>query len=72
MKEHSLVPLLKNRTPKNWRNSIYYHYYRFTGVHNVRRHYGVHNRQYKLINCCKLDVWELYGLEKDPNELNSV
>ena len=72
MKEHSLVSLLKNRTLKNWRNSTCYHYYEFTGVHSVRRHYDIHNHQYKLIHYCKLDIWKLYGLKKDPNELNYV
>ncbi len=68
----SLVPLLKGRQPKNWRRSLYYQYYEFPGAHSVRRHYGVRTQTHKLIYFYMLDVWELYDLEKDPNELNSV
>ena len=36
MQGHSLVPLLKGETPKDWRKSIYYHYYEFPGAHAVK------------------------------------
>ncbi len=72
MQGRSLVPLLKGETPSDWRTSIYYHYYEFPGPHDVRRHYGVRNHRYKLIHFYMIDGWELYDLEKDPNELNSV
>ena len=29
----SLVPLLEGRSPRDWRRSIYYHYYEYPGVH---------------------------------------
>ena len=77
MQGHSLVPLFKGTTPADWRTSFYYHYYENPGAHNVARHYGVTNGTYKLIHLYalegrKLNDWELYDLEKDPNELNSV
>ena len=72
MQGQSIVPLLKGKNPKNWRKSLYYQYYEFPGAHSVRRHYGVRTKNHKLIYFYKLDGWELYDLEKDPNELNSV
>lgn len=72
----SVVPVLKGKTPKDWRKSLYYHYYEFYGnrrsAHMVRRHYGVRTKRYKLIHFYNLDEWELYDLEKDPREMNSV
>ena len=72
MQGHSLVPVLKGKTPKDWRNSMYYHYYEFPGAHSVRRHYGVRTQRHKLIHFYNLDAWELFDLEKDPNELQSA
>jgi arylsulfatase A-like enzyme len=72
MQGRSLKPLLMNRTPKDWRRSIYYHYYEYPGPHSVRRHYGVRTDRYKLIHFYELKEWELYDLNKDPKELRSV
>ncbi len=72
MQGHSLVPLFKGSTPKDWRQSFYYHYYEFPGAHSVARHYGVTNGHHKLIHYYQLDEWELFDLKKDPNELKSV
>jgi arylsulfatase A-like enzyme len=70
----SLVPLLAGAPPRDWRRSIYYHYYEYPGVHAVRRHYGVRTERYKLIRFYGHDVeaWELFDLERDPHELASV
>ena len=70
----SLVPILQGRRPADWRNSFYYHYYEFPGVHQVRRHYGVITNRYKLVHFYYSDVdyWELFDLQKDPHELRSV
>lgn len=73
MQGESLVPLLKgNKT--NWnRDAVYYHYYEYPAEHAVKRHYGIANRKYKLIHFYNdVDEWELYDLEKDPNEMNNV
>ena len=72
MQGRSLKPLLMNKTPKDWRRSIYYHYYEYPGPHSVRRHYGVRTDRHKLIHFYELDEWELYDLKKDPKELRSV
>ncbi len=71
MQGRSLVPLFKGRTPKDWRTSFYYHYYEFPGGHSVARHYGVADKRYKLIHYYQLNEWELFDLEKDPDELMS-
>ena len=70
----SLVPVLKGKTPKDWRNSFYYHYYEYPGYHYVRRHYGVADGRYKLIHFYEDDVdqWELFDLKSDPTEMKSV
>jgi arylsulfatase A-like enzyme len=70
----SLAPLLRGETPKDWRQSFYYHYYEFPGPHSVRRHYGVVDRRYKLVRFYEpgVDSWELFDLEKDPREMRSV
>jgi len=73
----SLVPLLKGKTPKDWRKSLYYHYYEYPAVHSVRKHEGVADLRYKLIRYYGQDVpngeeWELFDLQKDPAEMNSV
>ena len=73
MQGRSLVPILQGKTPADWRKSIYYHYYEYPAVHSVKRHYGVRTDRYKLIHFYHdIDEWELYDLEKDPDELNSL
>ena len=69
----SFVPILEGKTPEDWRKSFYYHYYE-GGGHGVPRHYGVTNGHHKLIRFPEphLDTWELFDLEKDPQELKSV
>ncbi len=68
----SVVPLLKGAKPRDWRKSLYYHYYEFPAVHSVQRHYGVKTDRYKLLHFYHLGEWELFDLERDPRELHSV
>jgi len=73
MQGTSLVPLFDGKTPNDWRKSVYYHYYEYPGWHAVKRHYGIRTERYKLIHFYyDVDEWELYDLEKDPNEMKSV
>ena len=72
MQGRSLVPLLRGEQPTDWRDAIYYHYYEFPSVHMVARHYGIRTDRYKLIRFYQFDEWELYDLEKDPDELRNV
>lgn len=74
MQGKSILPLMKNQTPSNWRNSLYYHYYEYPAIHSVRRHEGITTGQHKLIRFYGLDVpngeeWELYDLERDKHEV---
>jgi len=69
----SLLPILEsNEKPDAWRESFYYQYYEYPGAHCVQRHYGVRTDRYKLIHFYTIDEWELFDLETDPDELNSV
>lgn len=68
----SFIPLLKGEVPADWRTSFYYRYYHDPGHHNTARHLGVRTADYKLIHFWKKDQWELYDLNKDPQEQNNV
>jgi len=73
MQGRSLTSLLRGRTPSDWRDAMYYHYYEYPASHMVRRHYGIRTKRYKLIHFYHdIDAWELYDLRKDPRELNNV
>lgn len=72
MQGRSLVGLLRGESPGDWRKSIYYHYYELPGPHSVQPHYGVRTERHKLIHFYQLEDWELFDLERDPQELQSV
>jgi len=81
MSGNSLLPVFNGTKPDNWRKSLYYHYYDYPAIHNVRRHDGVRTDRYKLIhfygegkidNDKDINCNELYDLENDPNELNNL
>jgi len=73
MQGRSMRKVLQGKTPKDWRTSVYYHYHEYPAVHSVKRHYGVRTERYKLIHFYHdIDEWELYDLEKDPNEMKNV
>ena len=69
----SMLPLLRGESPKNWRDALYYHFHEFPAEHAVKRHYGVRTDRYTLIHFYEaIDVWELYDLQTDPQQLNNI
>jgi arylsulfatase A-like enzyme len=73
MQGRSFKGLLQGKKIPDWRRSFYYHYYEYPAVHSVRKHYGVRTRRHKLIHYYDdIDCWELFDLERDPEELHNV
>ena len=73
MQGESLIPLLKGDSKKWNRDAVYYHYYEYPSVHMAKRHYGIVNKEFKLVRFYyDVDEWELYDRLKDPNEMNNV
>ena len=85
MQGRSFRPLLGGGAPDDWPQSMYYRYWMHLAHHYVSAHYGVRTKTHKLIYYYgeALDQpdtidksmpreWELFDLEADPFELNSV
>lgn len=74
MQGKSMKPLLEGELGgEKFREAIYYHYYDFPAFHMVKKMYGVRTDRYKLIHVYDdIDQWELYDLEKDPQELHNL
>lgn len=69
----SFLPLLEGKEVKDWRKSLYYHFYEYPAEHAVRRHFGVRTDRYKLIRFYgDVDCWELYDLRDDPSEMSNL
>lgn len=64
---------LMNGKQNTWRDVVYYSYYGYPDIHMVKRHYGIRTNRYKLIHFYyDINEWELYDLEKDPEEMKNV
>lgn len=73
MQGESLMPLLTSNNEQWTREAVYYHYYEYPAVHQVKRHYGIVTTDYKLAHFYyDVDEWELYDRRKDPQEMNNV
>ncbi|MEK6152798.1 sulfatase [Flavobacteriaceae bacterium 3-367] len=73
MQGESLMPLLTSDNAAWDRDAVYYHYYEYPAVHQVKRHYGIVTIDYKLAHFYyDVDEWELYDRKKDPSEMNNV
>ncbi len=82
MQGRSFRSNLAGNLPSDWRDAVYYRYWMHT---NRPAHYGIRTLNYKLIFFYGLPLgmtgtveeptlpgWELYDLNKDPQELNNV
>ena len=69
----SLLPVLKasGKAPEDWREGLYY-FYSGEATHRVAAHDGVCDPRYKLMYFPDDKTWNLYDLEKDPQEMRSV
>lgn len=73
MQGESFGPLLRGEDAEQWRDAIYYHYYEYPKWHQVQPHYGIRTDRYKLMHFYfDIDVWELYDLQEDPNEMHNL
>ena len=69
----SFAPVLEGKTPKDWQDGMYYHYYEFPFWHHVQPHYGIRTQKFTLAHFYyNIDVWELYDLEKDRKQVNNI
>ena len=85
MQGASFRPLLRGHLPDEWQSAMYYRYWMHGAHHNVYAHYGVRTLRHKLIyyyadglgqpgavDDPQEPEWELFDLETDPCEMNSV
>lgn len=68
----SLVPTITGKQKQLPRHHLYYHFYEYKADHTVLQHLGVRGERYKLICFYTVNEWELYDLEKDPQEQHNL
>lgn len=69
----SFKKALEGKTPSNWDQAMYYHYYEFPFWHHVQPHYGIRTQKFTLAHFYySMDIWELYDLQKDPKQLHNA
>ena len=66
----SFLPVLKD-SRKEIHESLYYAYYEL-GEHAVPQHFGVRTETMKLFFLPATNEWQMFDLEKDPNEMTNV
>lgn len=72
MQGSSWQPLLRDGQA-DWRHDFLYEYFEFPAAHCVRRHRGVRNARWKLIQFWQQpEEWELYDLRNDPQERRNL
>jgi arylsulfatase A-like enzyme len=72
MHGRSMVPLLKDPKAEG-RKDWLYEYYEYPGPHSVRKNRGVRTERYKYIHYYEEpQEYELYDLEKDPEERTNL
>ncbi|WP_455168759.1 sulfatase family protein [Aegicerativicinus sediminis] len=69
----SFASNLEGEVSTKIRDAMYYHYYEFPYWHHIQPHYGIRTEKYTLAHFYyNIDVWELYDLENDPDQLKNV
>jgi arylsulfatase A-like enzyme len=72
MHGRSLALLLGGKSPE-WRADWLYEYFEFPGPHSVRKNRGVRSERFKFIHYFEEpQEFELYDLEKDPQEVSNL
>lgn len=81
MQGESFLPLLDGRLPEDtrrsdeagWRKAMYYHYYEYPQPHHVYPHFGIRTERWMLVRFYGPgNFWELYDLQKDPEEMKDL
>jgi arylsulfatase A-like enzyme len=72
MQGKSIVPALHGDAQLEQNPSMYYHYYEFGSPHWAAPHYGIRTKRFKLISYYTRNEWELFDLEKDPDEMENL
>jgi arylsulfatase A-like enzyme len=72
MQGQSIVPILRGEKSSAAPRALYYHYYEFGDPHWVAPHYGIRTERFKLISYYTENEWELFDLEKDPDEMENL
>ncbi len=73
MQGKSVLPLAEGKPGVEWRQDWLYEYYEYPGFENVRPCRGVRTKRYKLIDFfLEPQEFELYDLEKDPDEKDNL
>ena len=72
MHGRSLVTLLLGQ-PSSWRDAFLYEYYEYPAEHCARKNRGVRTNRWKLVHFWEQpEEWELYDLERDPDETENL
>jgi arylsulfatase A-like enzyme len=71
MQGKSMLPILRGEAADQ-EKQFYYHYYEFGNPHWAAPHYGLKTERFKLISYYNRNEWELFDLEKDPDEMENL
>ena len=67
----SFRPIARGTKPADWRRAMVYRFYE--SAYGIGPHEGIRTDRYKLIHYLYgREAWELFDLERDPNELKNL